>query len=653
MRYELRLAALALLAGLLSVGVSAFGNAPEAPEQYYDCIRRNDLGMLQGLIKSAGVKQKDKHGATPLHQAAAAGSAEAMRLLVAAGAEIDAVNDFGATPLMWAINEPEKVRILVGAGANVNARSKMGRTPLFLAAANDGSSATVKLLLDRGAKVEDAALVAASGANDLASIRLLLEKGANVNAKDEAGRTPLMHAAGNGNPKVIELLLSKGADVNAVSLEKSEIVKNGPIALGNLTALMLAAPSGGPEVTKALLDAGAKVDAADVRQMTALMLAVATDHADPRTVRLLIEHGADPWQKDRDGQSTLDWAKKFNAAPIQRELGLSHERVPASRVIIPASLLGKLDPKPAAARSIELLQGASASFFKEGGCGSCHSANLTSLAVNAARARQIPVNEEARAAESKGAQLFFSGAVQPLLQRGDPPVVDILIYSAFQLAAEHVAPGETTDAMVHNIAAQQRAAGNWHVGWVARPPMEDGDFSRTAIGIRVLQVYGAPGRKPEFEKRIARAAAWLAAASPKTTEDLDMQLLGLKWAGANRTQQQGLERLKRLQREDGGWAQTSDLASDAYATGQVLYTLHELGVPATDPAYRRGVQYLLQTQQSDGSWLVKSRTPKFQPYFDTTFPYGHDQWISSAATAWATTALSYVRPASPAVLAAR
>ncbi len=191
-------------------GSRIFGSAPEAPEQYYDCIRRNDLGMLQGLIKTAGVKQKDKHGATPLHQAAATGSAEAMRLLVAAGAEIDAVNDFGATPLMWAIGEPEKVRILVSAGANVNARSKMGRTPLYLAAAGDGSSATVKLLLERGAKVEDAALVAAAAANDLASIRLLLDKGANVNAKDEAGRTLLMHAAGNGNLKVVELLLSKG-----------------------------------------------------------------------------------------------------------------------------------------------------------------------------------------------------------------------------------------------------------------------------------------------------------------------------------------------------------------------------------------------------------------------------------------------------------
>ena len=121
-----------------------------------------------------------------------------------------------------------------------------------------------------------------------------------------------------------------------------------------------------------------------------------------------------------------------------------------------------------------------------------------------------------------------------------------------------------------------------------------------------------------------------------------MQLLGLKWAGTKRAGwEPGMQRLIRQQRDDGGWAQTADMASDAYATGQVLYTLHELGVPATDPAYRRGVQYLLQTQQGDGSWLVKSRAAKIQPYFDTIFPYGQDQWISMAATSWSAMALSY------------
>ena len=102
-----------------------------------------------------------------------------------------------------------------------------------------------------------------------------------------------------------------------------------------------------------------------------------------------------------------------------------------------------------------------------------------------------------------------------------------------------------------------------------------------------------------------------------------------------------IKQLLSLQRQDGGWAQTPGLASDAYGTATTLYTLHELGTPASDAAYRRGIAYLLKTQLADGSWHVPSRAPKFQPYFQSGFPHDHDQWISAAATAWATMALSY------------
>jgi hypothetical protein len=95
-----------------------------------------------------------------------------------------------------------------------------------------------------------------------------------------------------------------------------------------------------------------------------------------------------------------------------------------------------------------------------------------------------------------------------------------------------------------------------------------------------------------------------------------------------------------LQREDTGWSQTPHLASDAYATGQVLYTLRELGVPAVNATMQRGVSFLLRTQHDDGSWFVKSRAMKIQPYFESGFPYGHDQWISHAGTAWATMGLA-------------
>jgi hypothetical protein len=82
------------------------------------------------------------------------------------------------------------------------------------------------------------------------------------------------------------------------------------------------------------------------------------------------------------------------------------------------------------------------------------------------------------------------------------------------------------------------------------------------------------------------------------------------------------------------------MASDAYATGQALVALSESAqVAVTDSAYKRGVQYLISNQRADGSWHVKSRAIPFQPYFESSFPHGTDQWISAAATNWASMAL--------------
>jgi squalene cyclase len=76
-----------------------------------------------------------------------------------------------------------------------------------------------------------------------------------------------------------------------------------------------------------------------------------------------------------------------------------------------------------------------------------------------------------------------------------------------------------------------------------------------------------------------------------------------------------------------------------------LFALAEAGGMAPDHvAYKKGIAYLLSNQRPDGSWYVKSRAVKFQPYFDGGFPYEHDQWISSMATGWATAALTLALP---------
>ena len=72
----------------------------------------------------------------------------------------------------------------------------------------------------------------------------------------------------------------------------------------------------------------------------------------------------------------------------------------------------------------------------------------------------------------------------------------------------------------------------------------------------------------------------------------------------------------------------------------MLYTLRELDVPAGVSAMQHGAAFLLRTQHADGSWHVKSRALKVQPYFESGFPHGHDQWISQAGTAWAAMALT-------------
>jgi hypothetical protein len=85
--------------------------------------------------------------------------------------------------------------------------------------------------------------------------------------------------------------------------------------------------------------------------------------------------------------------------------------------------------------------------------------------------------------------------------------------------------------------------------------------------------------------------------------------------------------------------------SNAYSTGRALVALQTAGLPVSDPAYRRGVQFLRNTQMEDGSWYVKTRALALQPYFDAGFPHGVDQFISSAGTSWATMALTLAAPA--------
>lgn len=293
--------------------------------------------------------------------------------------------------------------------------------------------------------------------------------------------------------------------------------------------------------------------------MTPLMLAVSSDRPDPRVIRLLLDKGADANAKSNDGETVYSWARKFANPQVLRALG-APAAAKAVPTLLPAVDRKPPDPKQAVEKGLALLQRTGGTFFYEGGCAACHAQNLTGMAAAAAMAHGIRVDESAVSEQLKAANLQWASFEQPLLQRLDPPGgAEMLAYSILQMAAAHAPADRTIDAMIHNLAGMQRQDGRWHTGGVARPPMEDGDFSRTALSLRSLQHYTPLGRKAEFDQRIARAAVWLSAATPRTTEDRIMQLLGIKWANGT-VKASRVNELKALQRPDCGWAQTPDLA---------------------------------------------------------------------------------------------
>ena len=106
-----------------------------------------------------------------------------------------------------------------------------------------------------------------------------------------------------------------------------------------------------------------------------------------------------------------------------------------------------------------------------------------------------------------------------------------------------------------------------------------------------------------------------------------------------------VDALLATQRTDGGWSQTDEMTSDAYATATVVTALQEAGrLPGDHPAILYGCRYLINTQLEDGTWHIKTHAKPIQTYYESGFPHGKDQFISIAATAWATIALAETLP---------
>jgi ankyrin repeat protein len=266
---------------------------------------------------------------TPLIVAVRRGFAEIAKILIEAHADLEAKDRDGFTAIVHALKSGDQklVKLLQDAGAKRSEHAEGSVEAAFMAAAKNGDCQRLHSLISggidvnikrgRGEEAERTALIHAAGNGHVEAVRLLLKAGARVDEKcgqgcdctegaDESqNRTALMHAAEAGHVEVIHVLLEAKASITA---------KDRDMGGGGRTPLHYAAETGQAEAIRVLVNAGAKVDAKDKSNTTPLMTAAAGGFA--RAVETLLELGADANHASKDGLTPLYFAASQGSADV-------------------------------------------------------------------------------------------------------------------------------------------------------------------------------------------------------------------------------------------------------------------------------------------------------------------------------------------------
>jgi ankyrin repeat protein len=575
-------------------------------QDLFIAIGRRDMATLESLLKK-GADANARNGLemVPLNIAAATHNQEAMSALIAAGAQVEAETPYGTSLTFAALTgNLDGAKMLLDKGSDPNMARVDGDTVLMMAA-QAGNPGLVAELINRKAKVNEAsfsgatALAFAARWNHVESGRILLKAGAKPDLADNHRQTPLMAAAKAGYAEFVKLLVESGANVNLRD-------ENG------WTPLMLAAAYGdSPETVRILKEAGAKLGVKDSKGWTAGALAASRGYAE--------------------------------SASILGKTGV---------------VAKKADTRKSVENSLILMEKSMLAFSRSTQCISCHQEGLGRMTTASAKARGFKFStemEQAQIGRLRGAL----GALKPLHEQAmvNPeamkqlPLIELNeINSGYGwmmagMADQNDAPTAATAAIARVMAKLQSPDGSWTFS-LPRVPMQSSNFTFTALALRAIGSYAPKSDAAQTSTQFHKAKQWLLSSPAVTSDDLAFRLLGLKWSGATLDERKtAVEEILAAQRPDGGWAQLPGMRSDAYATGQALYALAVAGgVDVQSDAYRKGTDYLLRTQDSDGSWFVHKRATPLNNYFDAAFPHGESQYSSFNGTAWATMALLETLP---------
>lgn len=330
----------------------------------------------------------------------------------------------------------------------------------------------------------------------------------------------------------------------------------------------------------------------------------------------------------------------------------------------PAALADDAECREATRRGLALVTQAASHWQQHKTCFSCHHQTLPILAMTAAARVGFSLDKTWLESQAETTHKYFEERIDDMnVGEHVPGGSTTAGYGMWALSMAQRPADKATAAIVTYLLKIQgvarlkgRAAPDLsrlpNARWTTscrRPPMQGSDIADTVLALIGMEKYATQDQRPQLTEAHAAADKWLAQAALATQEDRIWRLWGLHYLKGDAVVMDAVRKvIGTAQREDGGWAASADLESDAFATGETLFVLCQTGTPHTEPMIQRARDYLIRTQLPDGSWLVKSRVKnKAQPYFENGDPHGEHQFLSTAATAWATAALAQLLPSKP------
>lgn len=276
-------------------------------------------------------------------------------------------------------------------------------------------------------------------------------------------------------------------------------------------------------------------------------------------------------------------------------------------------------------RGLEFLAKDAVAWKEEHHCVSCHHAGMVMWSMHEAKRQGHSTDEPLLAELTKWIATSGDGRVGVERPAAVPKALNTkALWFSLALATVPEPDAEVRQGfslMRRTLLSDQTESGAWAAWPETRAPMfGPSDYGTTALAAIVLIAAAdnasdnasEAGDDSEAKAALGKAAQWL----DETKLDDEFQSLAMKLVVLCRlnrplTERQALiDAIRLRQKEDGGWSQTADLASDAWATGQALYALALAGVESSDDAIHRGQHFLVRTQREDGSWPMQSRPAK-------------------------------------------